>query len=255
MSSRFAIQLSSQILCLLTLVQAVEFIWLHYRRRICSIWNWEIVNKELFGDSKKIINFFSVFLSTNGFLRLNFLRAIIAVYCFMVPSSFLLMALIVIHLLTMLRWFGNYNGGSDSMYMFVLIFCCIGLSSDFAAQISVWVIAFQLCLSYFRAGWVKLKSKKWWSGEALVFFLNSKYYEKHTYASRILQMPTLARILSLGVIFFEIFFPLAILSSSVGLIFLWMGFLFHISVVYFFGLNRFLLAWLSAYPALLSLVF
>jgi hypothetical protein len=62
---------------------------------------------------------------------------------------------------------------------------------------------------------------------------------------------TWARLGSWSVLCFECGFPVALLVPSVTLPWLAVGLLFHVANAYIFGLNRFVFAWLAAYPSLL----
>ena len=54
-----------------------------------------------------------------------------------------------------------------------------------------------------------------------------------------------------AVMVFELVFPLALFSQPALFIALGLAMLFHLANAYFFGLNRFVFAWLAAYPSLL----
>jgi hypothetical protein len=61
----------------------------------------------------------------------------------------------------------------------------------------------------------------------------------------------LSQFASWAVMIFECLFPLALVNTQSCLAFMSVAILFHLSNFYLFGLNRFLLSWAAAYPALL----
>lgn len=160
-------------------------------------------------------------------------------------------------LLVCLRFRGTYNGGSDSMTVVVLL----GLTvSRLAAQLhasEAWVdaglgyIAAQLTLSYFVAGLAKLRSKSWRAGEALSRLVQVRQYVVPAPWVELFRRPWASRVAGWLVIAFECAFPAALLlGDEVTLGLLALAASFHLAIAGIFGLNRFLWAWLSAYPAL-----
>jgi hypothetical protein len=148
------------------------------------------------------------------------------------------------------RFRGTYNGGSDFMTIVVLS----GLTG--AKIFPQWqkyflaYIAVQVCLSYFISGFGKLKKKNWFSGEALRSLSKSRNYSIPALAREQMNRPNIARAASLSLIAFEISFPLALINQDFCRAYLAVAVIFHLMMFYVFGLNRFLWAWLSAYPAL-----
>ncbi|MFK7944452.1 MAG: HTTM domain-containing protein [Paracoccaceae bacterium] len=151
------------------------------------------------------------------------------------------------------RYDGPYNGGADRMTLLVLV--CLSLAhllpdGDWA-ELALAYLAFQLVFSYALSGWVKLRNPDWRSGRALVdVFLFSAYPVSE--ALRGLSDRTrLLFVASWSVIGLEIFFPLALFHPWLLAIALGLTVVFHIANACVFGLNRFLWAWLAAYPSLI----
>ena len=109
----------------------------------------------------------------------------------------------------------------------------------------------QLVFSYFVAGVIKVVRPSWRSGAGLGLLLASNRYGTPAWMSRLVARPLLARGASLAVLAFECGFPAALLGPHLALTFLGFGALFHACNTLAFGLNRFLFAWLAAYPSLL----
>lgn len=232
-------------LSVFAIVQSLEFLYLWLIKKQYQVWDWNIISLEI-SDSKKVQNILGFFLSNHHFIYLNLIRIVIAAIGFMFPITEVYVALLFLHLLTMVRWFGCFNGGSDYMNTLLLWTTSFGLYSQRAAHIALWVIAIHVCWSYFRSGLVKIKSPSWRKGKALSYFVHSHMYEKTSFLTH----SFFVKIVSYSVITFEIFFPLALFSAHSAFVFCGIGVLFHIANAYVFGLNRFLWAWTIAYPAL-----
>lgn len=152
------------------------------------------------------------------------------------------------------RWRGTFNGGSDS----ITAWSALGLflsawvkAEPHLMKFGLGLIAVQLTASYFLAGFVKARNRQWWTGEALALFMATPGYDSAPERVRkwVIQ-PHRARLFSVGVIFFELAFPLAWRSPWVCAALLAVAFVFHLGNFLVFGLNRFVWAWLAAYPAL-----
>jgi hypothetical protein len=120
----------------------------------------------------------------------------------------------------------------------------------------LFYIAAQLTLSYFVAGVVKLKTRTWRSGQALKVFLEHSNYAIPAPVRALAQYNWFNRGVSWFVILWECCFPLLWLTRpSMALmvtgLFLGNAFIFHLGNFVAFGINRFVFAWLAAYPALL----
>jgi hypothetical protein len=162
--------------------------------------------------------------------------------------------LLLSQLLICARFRGTFNGGSDYMSVVVLLgltgaACFPGSPSIVKASLAY--ICVQLVFSYFIAGSVKLARTEWRSGVALARLLASNRYGTPAWLVRLSQQPALAKVLTWALLAFECGFPAALLGPRVAALFLACGTLFHLGNVVAFGLNRFLFAWLAAYPALL----
>ncbi|MET0341899.1 MAG: HTTM domain-containing protein [Polyangiales bacterium] len=160
--------------------------------------------------------------------------------------------LVLTSLALSVRFRGPYNGGSDVMTMVVLLGVSLAraLGDERGRQIGLGYVAAQLVLSYFVAGAVKLRRAHWRSGEALTRLCTAGSYDVAPFAARVLGMPGVARTASWAVIALECGFPLALLDARACAVLLALGAGFHVANAYVLGLNRFLWAWLAAYPAL-----
>lgn len=148
-------------------------------------------------------------------------------------------------LLQAVRFRGNFNGGSDAMTLVVLLGLALARTPWLRPQIGLGYIAAQLVLSYFLAGVYKLRGADWRDGSALPALLRLPQYRAQ------LVLPAwLARWSGYAVIAWECAFPLAFLDRRLALGAMALGIGFHAFNAAVLGLNRFLWAWLAAYPAL-----
>lgn len=166
------------------------------------------------------------------------------------PAVWALWALAVLQLH---RFQGAYNGGSDKMALLAL--SCLGLAhlAPAWADIALGYLAVQLVLSYFVSGWVKLTNPQWRSGAALTQVFRFSAYPVSENLRRLANHPRLMQSASLGVIGFEVLFPLALLHPLVLGVALVIAAGFHLLNALLFGLNRFLWIWIATYPALIWL--
>jgi len=166
--------------------------------------------------------------------------------------------LIFYHLLLCLRFRGLYNGGSDMMMMVI----GIGLTVNYMCSLnhisinlgSIY-IAMNLVTSYLKAGFVKIRNRDWLTGLALAHFLkntsqiNAKNFILSISKNNLFNLIT--SILSISVLFFELSFPLVFKSNIILYTYFCVFFVFHLSIYFIFGLNRFFWSWMSAWPSLI----
>ena len=243
--------------------QTVELLILRRTFDLNGIWRWNTLRKDFEAASRWIKAGLDLIFSYYYFLFLLFVRLLAAIFLAVfaiffpqqlpgmmcVPVLILLISTIAISI----RWRGTFNGGSD--YMTIIILTGLSLVAVFnnspaAALGCVYYITFHVCRSYFVSGLVKINSKKWRDGTALNSFITAGVYGPADSLSTILNCRPIALVLSWAAIIFEVTFPLALFNPTLCLGYLLFGFCFHLSNVYLLGLNRFLFAWVAAYPAI-----
>lgn len=155
--------------------------------------------------------------------------------------------------LSLEKFKGPFNGGSE--YMTIMVVTALAITgfwtdSPLLHRIVWYYVGAQLVISYFMAGVVKLKQKKWLNGLYLKRVLLGTFYEVHPMGQKLAQNTKFCRLASWSVIAFEVVFPMVFLKHEMLPYFLGTAFLFHLGNFFFFGLNRFVFSWLAAYPAL-----
>lgn len=170
-----------------------------------------------------------------------------------IQSLVALLGLAAVSLVMLRRFDGPYNGGSDKMSLLIL-WCVLGvhlMPSQFASEVIFAYLAFQLTLSYFISGRVKIANPEWRSGRALVDVFAFSAYPVSEGLRKLSHKPGLLWIVSWLVILFELLFPLSLLHPDALIFALALAAGFHLANAVLFGLNRFFWIWLVAYPSLI----
>ncbi|TPV94217.1 MAG: hypothetical protein B7733_16465 [Myxococcales bacterium FL481] len=150
------------------------------------------------------------------------------------------------------RFRGPVNGGSDAMTTIVATALCVASWTDHPKWRlgALWYISIQIILSYWLAGWAKLRADGWRRGHALPTFLRQACYNPRGFSQWLLARPRLARVAGWVVVGFELAFPVVLVFPSALPVMLVAGVGFHAVTVYALGLTRFLWVWVAGYPAL-----
>jgi hypothetical protein len=225
-----AVTWTARLFALSWLLQALE-LW-RSRHDLRVLFPWSIVRRD-----------YGLQLTDRAWPWLIALQAVLAPALLTTQPVFPWLALAVA-LLQAARFRGSYNGGSDAMTLVVLL--GLALARTFSPQLGLAYITAQLVLSYFLAGVFKLRDPAWRDGSALPRLLAAPQYRTTP-----LSIP-MARLAGYAVITFECTFPLALLDAATAWAFMLAGITFHVLNARVLGLNRFLWAWLAAYPALLA---
>jgi hypothetical protein len=216
-----------------------------------GVFAWPVLRREFASAPRLVRGLLDATLAERPFQALLALRLLAALVLPFFPHGATGAVLLATTLLVCVRFRGTYNGGSDAMTVIVLLALCVARldESQVAIQAGLAYAAVQLTLSYFLAGVAKLRASAWRSGRALNAVLLTPPYAGHT---RLTSLPrALGAALAWGTIAFECALPLAWLDRRVCIVLLATALLFHVANAFVLGLNRFVWAWLSAYPALL----
>jgi len=200
-------------------------------------------------------------LSYPTVLGLLALRILLASMILLGPVSWSIHPLLLLPLVVLLCLFSLRNpfglDGADQMFMIIFlggaIACLVGTPR--ALCLYLWFVALQSCLAYATAGIAKATARGWRDGTFLVGVAATRMYGQASLARLLKRLPWLATGLSRVLISWESLFPLVLLvPKPVALCFLAGGCLFHLLNGLLMGLNTFLWAFLSTYPAILFCV-
>jgi hypothetical protein len=248
-----ALHWTSVIVGIALFFQTLELISIRRTAQDTGIWEWKMIRRDFAPLPRWTRSIFDRVLSYPGFLALLALRLICAAMIAVLPHAFFAIILFASTLLISLRWRGSFNGGSDFMNLIVLSALSIALLFKNNASIGtacLWYIAIQTCTSYFIAGAIKLRRENWRNGSALSGFLSNTIYSPDPLSTALSRSAQISQAASWAVMIFECLFPIALLNTRLSILMMGLAIAFHLSNFYFFGLNRFLLSWAAAYPAL-----
>ena len=249
---------SVEVLCGVSLIiQTIEFLALREPLSARGVWTYAIGRDDLAHASRLTQRFFA-FLSRDHLWLAHLCLRLLAAAALVIHGGsapvvgFLFLGSVVV----LIRWRGAFNGGSDFMTIVVL-------SGLFIASMGAWVghqelglragliyIAIHSASSYFISGGVKLLNADWRSGRALPLFLDGGVYGPLSPTSLYWKKPV-AMLCSWAFITWECLAPLAFLDVVFALVYCAIVGVFHLLVFWYFGLNRFVFAWLSTFPAII----
>jgi hypothetical protein len=232
------------------ILQSLEFLQIRKEFSDEGYWPLPILKTDFDSFPSALRSPLLVLMRPRVFTSLIGCQLALAVFLMVQPHWLTALLILIISLLILWRFRGTYNGGSDSMTVLVLTASTFGLcfsESEWLVRASLFYIAAQVVLSYFLAGIVKIRSRTWWTGEALKAIVSKSVPSGWTAR---LQIPAFALTASWMILLFELLFPMALWTPATASVLILFGFLFHLGNIYFFGLNRFLWAWVAGYPAL-----
>jgi hypothetical protein len=247
-----ALDLCARLLGVAVALQSVELLQLRAAWSPGGIWTWEVLQDDLRGFPAPARSLLAPLLRPFGFTCVVALRLAAAVLLVAAAAPAALPILLAAQVLIGVRWRGAFNGGSDAMTLVVLLGLCVAaLAPDvlLVQRGALLHIALQAALSYFVAGVVKLRGRRWRDGTALFEFVRCTRYQAPATAQRWLARRPVAVAASWAVMLFDTGFPLALLHPTACHVVLALALLFHLANVWLFGLNRFLFAWAAAWPA------
>ena len=247
-----------EILCGVSLIiQTLEFLNLRSPLSARGVWSYDIGQGDLAHASRLVRGLFA-FLSRDdmwfGHLALRLLASLaLVVFGATLP---LIIFLFVGTVIILIRWRGAFNGGSDFMTIVVLsglliasLLSAVG-DEELGWRAGLIYIAIHSISSYFISGGVKLMNPEWRSGQALPLFLDGGVYGPLSSTSLYWRKP-MAIACSWAFILWECLAPLAFFDVWFALVYCVVASVFHFLVFWYFGLNRFVFAWLSTFPAII----
>jgi len=209
-------------------------------------WRWASLSREM--------PLLAPLLRYRPFVALLIMRLIAALLLLAGMRGAVAPILWITSLLVNVRFRGTTNGGSDMMVMVVLAGLAVAHlfpDSILVVHAAVLYVAAQTFMSYFIAGIAKLGSAAWRDGSAMAAFLRTPHFAVPARLVALLDSAPRRRTASCGVIGFECAAPLALLQPLACATYTLVAFAFHVGNAWAFGLNRFVLAWGAAWPALL----
>lgn len=245
--------------CLLAtslLIQTLEFLQIRSAQQNNALWSWTVQRGDLAHASEAARKAFD-WLYSERVHRAHLLLRLAAAASLYVGSSIISATLLFFSTIAILiRWRGAFNGGSDFMTIIALTGLMIAhwgqwiVSPVLAWQAGLGYVCLQTMTSYFISGTIKLFSREWRNGIALPYFLDGGIYGPLG-AHSLFRRRSIAIACSWGFILWECAVPMVLLGPLFAVVFCAVALLFHLLVFAFFGLNRFVWAWLASFPAMI----
>ena len=232
-------------------IQSLEYLRLQRYMTEDAIWKWSLLQNDYRVFSRPVQKLLEILLQNPK--PLLFIRLFASVMIFIQPHWIFFAIIFVSTLLIAIRFRGTFNGGSD--FMTLIINACLCIAFIFADSPSIqkaclFYVGVQSIFSYFIAGYIKIKRPKWRNGLALIGFLNNTIFGNKISVSKQPLIQKITFILSWGTMLFELAFPLCFFNFTAALVLTSIAASFHVINFYIFGLNRFVFAWISTYPAI-----
>ncbi|MCB0348433.1 MAG: hypothetical protein KDD37_06330, partial [Bdellovibrionales bacterium] len=149
MSELQVLHLTTKLISLACLLQAIELLQLKSIWSKNTIWDWDTL-KNNFSKIYQII--LSPVLKDSGYYSLLVLTVLLSILGILTNNYYILPVLLVTSYLSSMRWGGSFNGGSDYMTILVLL---TSTSAFLLPQYShyIWIyLGVQVVLSYFISG-------------------------------------------------------------------------------------------------------
>ncbi len=232
-----------------TVVSALELVISHRAFSERGVFRWSILRREYAGAPWLVRTLADLAFSTRGTSMIVLVQLASGLALPWVAQPVVPWLAVASTLLIAVRFRGTYNGGSDAMLLVVLIGLAVAASGAPLAGLAY--VAVQLVLSYFISGIAKLRDRAWREGRALPVMVGLPQYAVPDAARRLFSVPMIAKGAGLGMLAFECAFPVALVDERACVALLAVAAVFHLVNAVVFGLNRFLWAWIAAFPALI----
>lgn len=156
-------------------------------------------------------------------------------------------------------WLTPLIQGADYQLALITFFAAgasLAIWTELASLACLYFLCIQLAMAYSAAGYHKVSSRAWRSGSGLTGILSTTLFGHQNCASLLSSRPFVAKAASWAVIVWELTFPLTLLlPGRLVCVYLVPGLFFHLGVASGMGLNKFLWAFCSLYPALIFVSF
>jgi hypothetical protein len=191
-------------------------------------------------------------LFSDIFIPLVLLKLAFSCLLLFYQSSILLTLVLLLQIISFIRHKSG-NSAAEQMQIIVLAGALIfSLNiSDLVNQCSLYFIAVQATISYVTAGYHKLISRTWRSGDAILLVMGTESYGHIPFFTFLKRNKVLPLVLSWSTILFDFTFIIALFFPTLAIVYLILGVIFHAANAYFMGLNMFLYVYAATYPCVL----
>ncbi len=254
MTREFLIHLTFHIILIYTLLDSLNIFYCHKLFKRGGLLSYSRIKDDIFLVSYKMI--FSIiikfFFDYPNFIILIALRFIISILLISnIIDEVYIFLILLIQILILYRneiWLGLADG--FSMIIFISLSVYFNFDSIFIKDISIYFISIMTIISYFFTAYYKMKGKLWLNGQALKLILSTDVFGNEKMHYILHKNPKLSILLNHSVILFQLSTFFSILSPKLAIIFICLGFLFHLSISALMNLNNFFWVYISTYPCI-----
>lgn len=239
-----------RLLSLTLLIQAAESLILTRESDFKYIWSFKNLRLDLLSGLPLPPKIIETIFSIHKLQIITLIQIITATITAFAPSTLGIILLIITHLLMCIRFRGSFNGGSDMMTFVVLTGALI--ASTGAAKVGMIYIATHALFSYFKAGLAKAKYREWWNGQAISTFLSRSLFPNiQMVSTQLIKYRWLSKCAGWLTLFFEFSVVGLLFFPQLSMLYMAIAIVFHLSIYFCFGLNRFFWIWITTWPAIL----
>lgn len=255
MSAHWALECTQWLLTWSVVIQTVEH-WALRHSTNAGVWHWPTQALQLQHQNPLLVKVLNGVFRARPYATLLFTRALAAVALVLGGGTWAVVVLVLCQLLMLIRFRGTFNGGSDFMTLMVTMGVALAhclspvLGEARALMLGLWWIALQSMTSYFVSGAVKMRVPEWRSGAAMSYFVDRALRGPLPLQSLLLN-PWFARLGAWAFMAWEVAVPAILLGPPMAAAFCTVAATFHLLVFRYFGLNRFVWAWVATFPALM----
>lgn len=241
------------------IVRNIEFFLLKREFGKNGLFAWQALKMKQVPQHLSFIRLLDVFCKDRVFLALLAVSTVLSIAMLFIRSGqvgrILFMPVFFSNLVIGYRNRFGWDGSDKfiTILNFCLLFIFLFPGSAIIQKATLIFICAQVLLSYAVAGISKLFSKTWTKGLPLKDIFSTKMYRNEWI---LIFLKTIgekgSKALVWMIILFQLLFPLSLfLPLNLFWVFIILGLLFHFINVLLLGLNRFFLAFLAAYPAVI----
>lgn len=246
--------------CAITeIVASAEYIADRTNRRYGGLNDWKYLRSQFPGGTAKVWDKLSEDQAEKAYVGLHLLKIahnlilLSPVKCNNIRAYCNVMEAVCYLALQPRQFFGT--DGSDQLSFLGNAAAALGRvgGSQRTRQAAADFLALQVTLSYFISGVVKAPGKRWARGTALEGIMATETYGDKGFYDLLQKYPRLGRVVSRGTYILESLMPLAFVNEKVLKSALLMFGGFHLANARTMGLGRFVLPFVSTYPAIIAL--
>lgn len=248
------ITLSMRFFCVGILIQSIELLWLWRDLGEGRLLDWQADRGRLVGPNG---SFRWLFRQPATLVVLS-LRVGACAVCMVLPLTAPMVSGALFLLLASQAYYNHrfriIHQGADTMFLLGLAAVAIASldpRNPLLLASALCFLALEVLLAYFMAGWDKLKSFRWRSGNLLPLILRDSMHRFPLLGNTLASRKSFAVLASWSVILLELLFPLCLILPAPALVaVLLSGIVFHLTVSITMGLHGFFWSFVGAYPAI-----